>query len=87
MSPFIQQIVANNDTADVVQYGHLLGLSDTAVICIAAVAIVVLVLMFAVWAWRLFVRKTCFGCKDIKALNDRVEKLEQDVFVLLEAGR
>ena len=75
MTPFIQQIVADNNTADVVQYGHLLGLSDTAVICIAAVAIVVLVLMFAIWAWRLFVRKT------------RVEKLEQDVFVLLEAGK
>lgn len=87
MSPLIQQIVADNGSADVVQCSHLIGLSDTAMICIALVTTVILVLMFAFWAWRLFVRKTCFGCKDIKALNDRVEKLEQDIFILLEEGR
>lgn len=82
--PVIQQVVSNNDMAEVLQTARLYGISDTAIICFTGLLAFLVATAAVVYCWRLYVVKTCFGCKAMKELKKEVKDLSECVDIIIE---
>ena len=82
--PVIQQVVSNNDMAEVLQTARLYGISDTAIICFTGLLAFLVAAAAVVYCWRLYVAKTCFGCKAMKELRKEVKDLSECVDIIIE---
>ena len=51
--PVIQQVVSNNDMAEVLQTARLYGISDTAIICFTGLLAFLVAIAAVVYCWRL----------------------------------